>query len=98
MGYSLSWVAVKGKKSEEVRQVLGLKLTEEREEIPESELCGAELPSGWYLVIANHKKQVASNEQMKILSEDCELITCFAEEHVMCSQAIGWKNAQQLWS
>jgi len=98
MGYSLSRLAIKGKKPEPIRDALGLELTEEREEIPESAFCGAELPGGWYLVIADHTEQVATNEQMKIFSEDAELVTCYVEEHVMCSQVTGWKNTQQLWS
>ena len=99
MGYSLSWLAVKGKPQMEVHDELGLRPTGEREEIPESDLTGAELPNGWCLIVSNRREQVASDAAMqRLASSGCELVTCFVEEHVMVSSATGWKDGRKSWS
>lgn len=99
MGYSLSWIAVKGKPAQAVRDELSFRRTDKREEIPESELAAVEMPSGWYLIVSNHTEQVVSDAAMRRLaSSGCELVTCFVEEHVMISRATGWKDGQLQWS
>jgi len=98
MGFSLSWLAVKGKPSEWVREELGFRPTGQREEIPEAGFSAAEMPSGWYLIVADHKEQVASDSVLRRLSDSgCELVTCFVEEHVMASQATGWREGRRTW-
>lgn len=99
MGYSLSWIAVKGKPPQAVRDEFSFGMTEKREEIPESDLSAVEMPSGWYLIVSNHTEQVVSDAAMRHLSSSgCELVTCFVEEHVMISRATGWKDGQLTWS
>jgi hypothetical protein len=99
MGYSLSWIAVKGKPPQAVRDEFSFRMTDAREEIPESELSAVEMPSGWYLIVSNHTEQVVSDAAMRRLSSSgCELVTCFVEEHVMVSRATGWKDGQLKWS
>jgi len=98
MGYSLSWLAVKGKSPAAVRDALGLRPTGQREEFPESELCAAELPGGWYLIVSDHTEHVAPDAVLQTLSAGGELVTCFIEEHVMASAAAGWQNGRKLWS
>ena len=99
MGYSLSWLAVRGKPPQAVRDELGFRLTGEREEIPEADLTGAEMPNGWYLIVSNRNEQVASDTAMQRLSSSgCELVTCFVEEHVMFSSASNWKDGRKSWS
>jgi hypothetical protein len=99
MGYSLSWIAVKGKPPQAVRDAFSFRMTDEREEIPESDLSAVEMPSGWYLIVSNHTEQVVSDAAMQHLSSSgCELVTCFVEEHVMVSKATGWKDGRFIWS
>ena len=99
MGYSLSWLAVRGKSPEAVQGELGFRPTGEREEIPEADLSGVELPNGWYLIVSNRSEQVASDAAMQRLSiSGGELVTCFVEEHVMFSSATGWKDGRKCWS
>jgi hypothetical protein len=99
MGYSLSWIAVKGKPPQAVRDEFSFRMTNKREEIPESDLSAVEMPSGWYLIVSNHTEQVVSDAAMRRLaSSGCELVTCFVEEHVMVSRATGWKDGQLRWS
>jgi len=99
MGYSLSWLAVKGKPPQAVRDQLGFRPTGEQEEIPEADLTGVEMPGGWYLLVSNRSEQVASDEAMQRLSSSGgELVTCFVEEHVMFSSATSWKDGHRIWS
>jgi hypothetical protein len=57
MGYSLSWLAIKGKSPQAVRDELGFHPTGKREEFPESELSACEMPNGWYLIVSDHTEQ-----------------------------------------
>ena len=99
MGFSLSWLAVKGKPPQVIRDELSFRMTEMREEIPESELSAVEMPSGWYLIVSNHTEQVVSDAAMRQLcSSGCELVTCFVEEHVIVSRATGWKDGHLIRS
>ncbi len=109
MGFSQSWVAVKGKSPESILDFLRLKPTSEHEEFPESIFVSMNLEDGWYLVVANkyggfapgfllEKKLIAALEQKnQQLSTDCELVACDLEEHVMVSRISGWKNGQKIW-
>ena len=58
MGFSLSWLAIKGKSPQEVRDELGFRTTGKREEVPEADLSAAELPTGWYLIVSNRSEKV----------------------------------------
>jgi hypothetical protein len=99
MGFSLSWLAIKGKSSQAIRDELGFRATGEKEEIPESELSAVEMPNGWYLIVSNRTEQVVPDATLQQLSSSgCELVTCFVEEHVMVSSSTGWRNGQMVWS
>lgn len=99
MGYSLSWLAVRGKTPEEILKELELRPTGGREEIPENDISSVEMPNGWYLIVSNHTERVAADTVMERLSSGGgELVTCFVEEHVMASQATGWKEGRMKWS
>lgn len=98
MGFSLSWLAVKGKPPQEVREVLGFRPTGKRESIPEAPISAVEMPSGWYLIVCQHTECVASDALLQNLSAGCELVTGFVEEHVMACSATGWKDGKKLWA
>lgn len=51
MGFSLSWLAVRGKVPHAVRDELGVRPTGHRQEVPDSPVVGAESPAGWYLIV-----------------------------------------------
>jgi hypothetical protein len=97
MGYSISWLAIRGEDVTTVHLQLGVSGTGEYEEVPESPLLGAKLPEGWYLVFAN-QCDYADNAPLASLSRIGELITCSVEEHCMCSSASGWNNGVPAWS
>lgn len=99
MSYSQSWLAVRGKQPAAVLEALGLRVTGTREEIAESPIVGAELPSGWYLVVAGRSGHgLMLDQTVQRLSAGCEIVTCDVEEHVMVSVATGWKEGQRVWS
>ena len=99
MAYSLSWLAVRGKSAQAVRDELGFHPTGKHEEIPEADLSAVEMPNGWYLIVSNRNEQVAIDCVMERLSSSgCELVTCFVEEHVMVSRARAWAGGQSKWS
>jgi hypothetical protein len=97
MGFSLSWLAIRGKDPAIVRRELGVRGTGSYEELPEAPLQGVDLPTGWYLVVADHCS-LEETESVARLSLGGEVVTCFVEEHVMCSRASGWRDGRRLWS
>lgn len=98
MGFSLSWLAVRGKSRAEVCEALALKGTGRLEEIPEAPFTGADLPKGWFMVVENNSDGLVQDSVLKKVSSGCEVVACSVEEHVMVSTATGWKNGQKLWS
>lgn len=98
MGYSLSWLAIKGKPPEAVLEELGFRRTGQWLELPEAPLTAATLPNGWYLLVSDHTAYVASDSVLEHLTLNAEAVTCFVEEHVMFSSATGWKNGCRCWS
>src|SRR4030095_4256748 len=99
MGYSQSWLAVKGKPPAAVLETLGLRDTGTREAIAESPIVGAELPSGWYLVVADRSgHQLMRDSILQGLSAGCEVVTGDVEEHVMVSVATGWRDGRKVWT
>ena len=99
MGFSFTSLAVRGGTRDAVLATLGLRGTNTHEEIPESDITGASLPSGWYLVTANRGYPAfAEDATLKRLSQTAEVVTCFVEEHVMCSAASMWADGREVWS
>jgi hypothetical protein len=98
MGFSLSWVAVRGRSAEDVRRDLRLIPTGERQEFPEAPFVGAALPGGWSLIVANRDHRFGEEELLARLSVGGETVACLVEDHSMVSQASGWKAGRHIWS
>jgi hypothetical protein len=98
VGFSVSWLAVRGKEQRAVLSELGLTQTTARESIPESDVVGCVLPSGWYLVLYNDVNVPGLEEaSLERISRTAEVITCEVEEHAMVSIASGWEDGRRLW-
>jgi hypothetical protein len=97
MGFSIAWVAVRGRFHSAVLAELGLRGTGQYEEFPESPLACACLPTGWFLVFDN-RCELPDPLPLARLSAGAEVVTCFVEEHVMVSAAGGWRGGRQVWS
>lgn len=99
MGNSLSWLAVKGKSPEAVLEELQLSSTGTPGEVCRSPLVAATSNAGWYLIVANRcEHHIISAPVVERLSASCDVVTCTVEEHVMFSEAIGWRHGRRLWS
>jgi hypothetical protein len=98
MGFSLSWLAVRGKDRADVLKALEVSGTGSYSEVPDSPLQGALLSNGWYLVLANRYDFAEEEAPLADLSKGSEIVTCSVEEHVTRSSATGWKRGTLLWS
>lgn len=96
MGYSLSWLAIKGGTPETVHALLQLRPTGKTEDFPESDVVGAELPVGWYVVVFN--KEVIRDGVLKQASASSDVVCCFVEEHEMISSVSEWRSGTSVWS
>ena len=96
MGWSLSWAALKGGDLQTVCSALSLRATGKREEIAESSIVGAQLPTGWYMVQFDRSEM--EDRVLAHLSRSGEVVCCFIEDHVMVSWASGWREGSKVWS
>ena len=96
MGFALSWIAVKGHSAQGVQAALGVRPTGKREELPESDLTGAQLSTELYLVVFNREELPPA--KLSEYSSSFELIYGFVEEHVMYCTVAAWQSGKELWS
>jgi hypothetical protein len=99
MGVCLSWAVIKGCGKDPVQDLLGLRGTGTLSEVPDSDLNGATLPDGSYVIVsARDRLQLATQDvAARQLSGLGETIVCFVEEHTMCSYAASWRGGRRLW-
>ena len=98
MGFSISWLAVRGKAQQDVLSQLRLRETPNRERLPESEIVASALSSGWYLVFYSRDPTSLNVPMLAALSAGAEVICCAVEEHAMVSITEGWKDGIKVWS
>jgi hypothetical protein len=60
MGFSVSWLAIRGKEPRMVLRELSLTETAAKEWLPESDVVGCSLASGWYVVFYNEEHAMVS--------------------------------------
>jgi len=90
-------IAVNGKEPNVVHDEYEVVRTGRREEIPESPVIGAMLPSGAYLLYVNDRT-LPDDKVFSRLSENASLIACYANETVMNSYVTSWVNGSREWS
>jgi hypothetical protein len=98
MGFSLTYIAIKGKTPDAILAELDLTATNEFGGFAETPYCAAPLPGGWYLVCENRSADFTKEQFLQKFSLNCEVLTCSVEEHVMVSSASAWQNGKELWS
>lgn len=99
MGYSLSWIAIKGRSDREIQQLLGFKNTGKFGNYGEHRIVGRELRNGWYILIANKcDDPTTKGKVLAKISKGCQAVVCSIEEHVMFSSCAFWKNGKKVWS
>jgi hypothetical protein len=98
MGYCLSWLAVKDMPAEKIFKTLGLKKSEGNNRCPEIDFSYIDMHNGWHIVIVNGDDvMTAKTSWLKELSYQAEVISAFAEEHVMYSAASAWRDGKRIW-
>ncbi|MEZ6033324.1 MAG: hypothetical protein R3C17_09540 [Planctomycetaceae bacterium] len=97
MGFRVLLIAVTDKDPETVHVEYGVTPTGEFEEIAESPVTGAALPSGAYLLYINDEI-VPDDRVLARLSKNASLLSCYANETVMNSFASSWVNGVNRWS
>jgi|CXWL01.1.fsa_nt_gi hypothetical protein len=98
MGFSISWIAVRGKPKGEILTALALQDTGEPDVANESAASGAELPGGWYILFLNDVMHPFTEEHILAkLSRNCDAVTCQVEEHVMASAAFAYTDGVKVW-
>jgi len=99
MGFSISWLAFRGKTKREVLAELRLADTGEPDTYCEGALCGAEIPGGWFLIHINDCFHPwMEDEELAIHSRGCTVLGCQVEEHVMASGSFVWQDGSQVWT
>jgi hypothetical protein len=98
MGYSIAWIAVRGKTKDDILACLGLTDTGQPDEANETPISGAALPSGAYLLFFNDMAHPATQAAgMARMSQGGQALGCQVEEHVMASAAFLYKDGVKVW-
>jgi hypothetical protein len=97
MGFSISWLAVRGKPLDVVLSQLDFQRTGRFEELPEAPFSAISVKGGWHVIISNDYEFI-DYAPVEALAESAEVISCGVEEHVMSSKSYGFKNGRRLWS
>jgi hypothetical protein len=98
MGWSLSWIAVRGKPVEQVWQELELRPCGRSAETPNVPFCSAVLSGGWVLVCAHKDDRFAKEALLRRVSLGSDVVGCYVEEHVNFSQSARWNDGVKRWS
>lgn len=99
MGVSISWIAIKDRKLNQVIEQLGIESTNKTEEFPESDICGANLANGWcHIQFNDFDSPFIQESVLAKLSSTTQVIFCQIEEHVMYSKSCCWSEGRFVWS
>jgi hypothetical protein len=99
MGFSISWIAIRGIPKAEVCARLALRDSQESDEANESPISGASLPTGWFLLFLNQVTHpFVKVDALRQLSKGCEVVGGQVEEHVMVSAAFCYQDGHRLWN
>ena len=98
MGFSITWCAVRDGNAQRVLDQLGLSATGETEDVPESLISTATLDTGWRIIWYNeYGCPFLRPEDLRVISNDQEILMCLVEEHVMASSSELWRGGQRKW-
>jgi hypothetical protein len=100
VGFSLAWVAVRGKDRDAVLRELGLRGTGEEDDVGEAEVCGLKLAGGWYVLFMNDWGEAAGLKDeaaLARLTKGAEAVYCGIEEHAMSFAASHWRDGAMAW-
>jgi hypothetical protein len=99
MGFSISWLAVRGITNSETCARLGIRDSEQPDEANESPISGASIPTGWLVLFLNDLTHpFVTVDSLRRLSKRCEVVGCQVEEHVMVSSSFFYRDGSRLWN
>jgi hypothetical protein len=97
MGFRVLLIAVSGKSPSDIHSDYAVVPTAKFDEIPESSVSGALLPSERYLLFINDRI-LPENCVLAKLSRHASLIACYGNETVMNSFASSWIDGVEHWT
>ncbi len=99
MGYSMSWVAMKGRNPDQFLSAMELSRAGQCQGYDESAMAATLLPSGWFLVLAKGCDHpiLRGSTLAAAAQPGSRLIACSIEEQVMYSSAEEWRGGRQVW-
>lgn len=99
MGYSISWLAVKGLDKKTIYGRAGVGETGDigdRDDYPAS---ARELGNGWTLLLFDRcEHPLLQSGALAGLSANCSVVACNVDEDVMFASAEVWQDGAQIWS
>lgn len=97
MGFRVLLIVVTGKDPATIHEEYSVVPTGRYDEIADSPVCGAALPTGGYLLYINDDI-LPDDHVFARLSRNASLVACYANETVMNSFASSWENGVERWS
>lgn len=98
MGFSLSWIALKGVGKDQALELTGLADTDEPDPDNEEPISGTMLPTGWYLIVFDDIAHPLTHpDELARLSEAATVLAGVAEEHVNYSAACLYEGGEEIW-
>lgn len=98
MGWSLSWVGVRGVHAGELWRRLGLRPTGRTSELPVGRFSAATAEGEWTVICASRDDRFVDGALLGPLSGYGEAVGCFVQEHAMFSQAVCWRSGERAWA
>lgn len=96
MGFRVLLIAVSGKDPATIHDEYSVEPTNQYEEVPESPVTGAMLPSGAYLLYVND--EILPKDRVLVrLSQNASLMTCYVNETVGNSLSSSWIDGVEEW-
>ena len=77
MGYSLSWIAIRGIAPDEVERLLGIRALATEEALPKSSCTAALLKNGWHIVFFTDGCDSVERRAENLIASSREAITLF---------------------
>jgi hypothetical protein len=97
MGFSHSWVAVRGCSPAAVIEALGFEETGDTDPVLPGRLGVAELPGGWTILVSADFDGAFKKWAPALVALGREAVACAEEEHVMYAEARGYDAGAESW-
>ncbi len=101
MGYTFSWVAVRGQQPQAVLAAFDLADSGAEYEEDDSDYAGAALPGGWFVVVDHGVQEDFTfdyaPEFLARVSAGGEAVYCYDSYEGPVSAAAGWHDGKEVW-